>query len=188
LTVGIFEYTAPHVVEAGLAAIGNRTEAMLLVVQKGETIGDGTKADDIPDEETVRRFTESKGEKFNHAWASIRFKNGIQLVNPDGIFDSSYHIKVAVRDGKELWLSSGSWQSSNQPPFDPLSDGDTRPALINTYNREWHAIIEHEGLSALYEEHLRQDYEDALSAPMPEATLATGHVCVGASELFRSYP
>lgn len=172
LTVGIFEYTAPHVVEAGLDAIGNRTESMLLVVQKGETIGEGTKADDIPDEETVRRFIESKGEKFKHAWASIRFKNGIQLVNPDGIFDSSYHIKVAVRDGKELWLSSGSWQSSNQPPFDPLGDGDRRPALINTYNREWHAIIEHVGLSALYEEHLKRDYEDALAAPMPEAVLA----------------
>jgi hypothetical protein len=172
LTIGMFEYTAPHIVNAGLDAIKGASEQMLMVVQKGEDIGRGTKANDIPDEETVRRFAAKKGKKFKSTWASIRFKDGINPVNPDGIFDSSYHIKVAVRDGKEFWLSSGSWQSSNQPSHDPIADGDLRPAMINDYNREWHVIIEHDGLAALYEAHLRQDYEDALASPMPEAALA----------------
>lgn len=172
LTVGMFEYTAPHVVEAGLKAIRGASEEMLLVVQKGQTIGEGTKAQDIPDEETVRQFRAAKGDKFKSVWASIRFKDGLNPVNPNGIFDSSYHIKVAVRDGKAIWLSSGSWQSSNQPNHDPIADGDQVPALINTYNREWHAIIEQEGLAALFEAHLRQDFEDAVASPMPEAALA----------------
>ena len=35
-------------------------------------------------------------------------------------FASAYHIKVAVRDRKSFWLSSGNWQSSNQPDIDFL--------------------------------------------------------------------
>jgi len=39
----------------------------------------------------------------------------------NGWVASSYHIKVAVRDDEAAWLSSGNWQSSNQPPADPLA-------------------------------------------------------------------
>lgn len=171
LSIGMFEYTAPHVVEAGLRAVAGENREMLLVIQKGETIGEGEKAADIPDEETVRRFMEAKGPAFSHAWASLRFKNGIQFVNPSGIFDSSYHIKVAVRDGDEVWLSSGSWQSSNQPAHDPIQDGDTSPPLLRRFNREWHAVIAHKGIAQVFEAHLRQDRVDALAAPMPEAAI-----------------
>lgn len=128
-----------------------------------ETIGENTKRDDIPDEETVRRFQQAKSEKFESAWASLRFK-GFQLVNPDGVFDSSYHIKVRFATAR----SSGYHRAAGSLPINRLStllkDGDQWPAPINPYNRKWHAFIEHEGLSALYEAHLRQDYEDALAA------------------------
>jgi hypothetical protein len=175
LTVGIYEYTAPHIVEVGLG-IASQLEEMTLVIQKGETLDGPTKADDIPDEETVRQLEEVLGDKLKHAWASLRFRDGFVYVNPQGIFDSHYHIKVAVRDGVEMWLSSGSWQSSNQPPFDPLNEGDQSPPLLNAYNREWHVVVENKRLAVLYEEHLRQDRIDALSAPMPEEALLTPEI------------
>ena len=35
-------------------------------------------------------------------------------------FASAYHEKVAVRDSKAFWLSSGNWSSRSQPDIDPI--------------------------------------------------------------------
>jgi hypothetical protein len=56
-------------------------------------------------------------DRFEMAWATRLTK-----AHPDGLWASTYHIDVAVRDGSAMWLSSGNWQSSNQPdvhPFEP---------------------------------------------------------------------
>jgi hypothetical protein len=42
------------------------------------------------------------------------------------LFNTAYHTKVAVADGKRFWLSSGNWQHSNQPELSPL----TKPADV----------------------------------------------------------
>lgn len=167
LTIGMYEYTAPHIIKASLA-LADRLEAISLVVQKGSNIGDGTKAEDIKDEDSVRMLEEAFGDNLEHAWAVLRSAFG-RCVNPRGIFDSSYHIKVAVRDGIETWLSSGSWQSSNQPPFDPLNDEDRTPPLLKEYNREWHVIVRNQRLAGIFEEHLLQDRRDAAAAAKPDA-------------------
>ena len=44
----------------------------------------------------------------------------VSKTNPNGLLASAYHIKVAVRDGAAIWLSSGNWQSSNQPDVHPF--------------------------------------------------------------------
>lgn len=169
LTIGMYEYTAPHIIKTSLA-LADRLEAMSLVVQKGSNVGKGNKAEDIKDVESVRMLEEALGVRLEHAWAVLRSAFG-KCVNPRGIFDSSYHIKVAVRDGIETWLSSGSWQSSNQPPFDPLNDEDQAPPLLKEYNREWHVIIANQRLASIFEEHLLQDRRDAAAAADPEALI-----------------
>src|SRR5579863_10484805 len=69
------------------------------------------------------------------------------------IFPSAYHIKVMVRDGSMLWLSSGNLNNSNQP--DPASPPRTE-------DRDWHVIIEDGGLAKLFAACLSQDLESAL--------------------------
>jgi phosphatidylserine/phosphatidylglycerophosphate/cardiolipin synthase-like enzyme len=73
----------------------------------------------------------------------------------DWIFPSAYHIKVIVRDGTALWLSSGNLNNSNQPdPFLPAP---------KTEDRDWHVIIEDQQLARLFEAYLDQDYHSAVS-------------------------
>ena len=49
------------------------------------------------------------------AWAPVRSSPEVR----EWMFPSAYHIKVAVRDSTELWLSSGNWNNSNQPEDAP---------------------------------------------------------------------
>ena len=98
-------------------------------------------------------------DRFDHTWATFKTTK-----RPDGLWASSYHIKVAVRDGNAGWLSSGNWQSSNQPnvhlfgddadPDQPLPGG-----FPGEYNREYHAIFESETLASIYEQYIRRDFE-----------------------------
>jgi V8-like Glu-specific endopeptidase len=152
LVVGMYDFGAPHIFEAVKAA-GSKAafDELLLVMQKGENVGTGTKKDDLRDTEVVEGFAAALGEKFANAWV----KKG--PVN--GWIASSYHIKVAVRDRTALWLSSGNWQSSNQPDADPLADPTDR-SWLDRYNRDWHAIVEHAGLAKLYERFLRHDFDN----------------------------
>lgn len=156
LTVGMYEFTAPEIVRAVTAAVGAEGE-LRMVLQKGEHIGRGTKKDDQPDEQTVAELSEQMGSRFDNQWASI---------GAGRIFPWAYHIKVAVRDGQAVWLSSGSWQSSNQPPFDRRQPDQTSeaPNLISDYNREWHVILNDEGISGQFEKHILQDAQDARQA------------------------
>ena len=93
--------------------------------------------DDLTDEDTIDELKQALGQKFESAWVKIGSVNGWVA--------ASYHIKVAVRDEKAFWLSSGNWQSSNQPDADPLNEQPQKREYLTKYNREWHAVVEHEG-------------------------------------------
>jgi len=154
LVVGMYDFTARHIVDAVGAATKPAGRELSLVLQKGESIGTGAKADDITDEETVHRLTTALKRRFKTAWASV--------TGPNRLFDSSYHIKVAVRDGKAFWLSSGNWQSSNQPIVAPPVSGESSElALIRDHNREWHVVLDNKKLAEVFREHLLQDLQDA---------------------------
>ncbi len=77
------------------------------------------------------------------------------------MFPSAYHIKVIVRDGSSLWLSSGNLNNSNQP--DPAAPPQTE-------DRDWHILIEDSELSKLFAAYLDQDFTSASAhqaAPNP---------------------
>ena len=78
------------------------------------------------------------------------------------LYPNAYHIKVAVRDSKALWISSGNWQGSNQPDADAskLSVKEQRKLLAG-HNREWHVILEHPGIAKIFEKYIRWDMSEA---------------------------
>ena len=157
LVVGMFDFGAPHIADAvegaGLKPNFNK---LTLVIQPGESVGDGTKANDLTDAQVVEQLRNSLGGKFENAWVKIGRVNGWVA--------SSYHIKVAVRDGQAFWLSSGNWQSSNQPDADPVSEVPPQRKWLDDYNREWHAIVEHAGLARVFEKYLLHDFQNNLGA------------------------
>ncbi len=151
LVVGMYDFGAPHIVHV-LEGMGEQVgfKQLLLVMQRGASVGRGTKAEDLDDAAAVAALTGALGNRFAHTWVRIGSANGWVA--------SSYHIKVAVRDEKAIWLSSGNWQSSNQPQADPLADAPPDPQWLSDYNREWHAVIEHAGLARTLAAYLRHDY------------------------------
>ncbi len=156
LIVGMYDFGARHIV-AALQAIGQRARyaKLTLVMQKGASIGRGTKADDLDDAAVVvEALGETLAERFTHAWVRIGSVNGWVA--------SSYHIKGAVRVDQAAWLSSGNWQSSNQPPADPLAEQPPDRQWSACTDREWHIVIEHAGLARTLAAHPRNDCEHNL--------------------------
>jgi V8-like Glu-specific endopeptidase len=152
LTVGMYDFGSKHIVAGIEKATDHATfKNMTLTLQPRESVGEGTKADDLKDEEVVAQLKEHLGQKFKNAWVKIGSVNGW--------VSSSYHIKVAVKDSKAFWLSSGNWQSSNQPDIKKL-DNQEQPYLLKTYNREWHAVVEHAGIAKALEKYILNDYEN----------------------------
>lgn len=160
LTVGMYDFGARHIAKA-IEVAGKRRgfRNMTLTLQPGQSVGSGTKANDLTDKEAVDELHDALGSKFKNAWIKIGVVNGWVA--------SSYHIKVAVRDSSAFWLSSGNWQSSNQPDADPLKKPWKR-TWLSQYNREWHAIVDHAGLAAEFERYLKHDFSNNVGVG-PEA-------------------
>src|SRR5262249_22718956 len=105
------------------------------------------KANDFTEDAVRYTLAQFLSNRFTFEWAAVALAGK----TTGGIFPSAYHAKVAVRDGSAFWLSSGNWQSSNQPDIDPLGRDRNLPNVQQVFNREWHIIVEHSGLAALYE-------------------------------------
>jgi V8-like Glu-specific endopeptidase len=164
LVIGIYDFGAPHVVKAVEAIAGKpRFQKLTLVMQRGESVGHGTKADDLTDQEVVTKLAAAFGNRFENAW--------VKMGAVSGWVSSSYHIKVVVRDQKAFWLSSGNLQSSNLPGAAPLSEQPPRLKWLTEYNREWHAIVEHEGLARTYEACLLHDFANNAATPQESLVL-----------------
>jgi hypothetical protein len=158
LTIAMYDFTAPHILSRLRSAMSNAGGALRLILGPGESLPgpdeeDSTKADDLPERTIIRRLATTLRGRFQNFWASVG--------SPGGVFANSYHIKVAVRDGRAFWLSSGNWQSSNQPPLDPLGADANYPNLLKDYNREWHVVVEHQGLARMFERFIEWDIEHA---------------------------
>lgn len=148
LTATMYEWEAVHISDEIFNAIKPAGRQLTMVTQRG-----GTKA-------AVQQLKNKLGTKFKHTWASV---------GPDKIIPKSYHIKVASRDRKEFWLSSGNWKESNQPNIDPAGDNSTLAAPWKNHNREWHVIIENEKLAALFEDYIKWDFSEAQRIPLDES-------------------
>lgn len=167
LVVGMYDFGAEHIVEA-VEALRHRPsfENLILVMQSSESLGGGTKAHDLADAETVERLRAALGAKFRNAWVKMGPVNGWVAY--------SYHIKVAVRDRAAIWLSSGNWQSSNQPNANPRAESPPDATWLTDYNREWHCVVEHPDLAKTFEEHVLNDFENNKDLDPDEASLLPG--------------
>ncbi|HEV2292274.1 MAG TPA: phospholipase D-like domain-containing protein, partial [Tepidisphaeraceae bacterium] len=167
--VGIYQFTAPHVYKALRQTMLDDDDATLTMTlhPEAEKIPEsGTKADDIAGPEVLDRLSRALGERFRYAHTTT---------GASGEFASAYHIKVAVADRARLFLSSGNWQSSNQPPFDPLNEPeDLPPSFHRKYNREHHVVIENPSLARTFAAYLEHDFERASRAAPEFAAPAAG--------------
>src|SRR6185295_19964088 len=155
-----------HIFEAIEAAVtpADRTFELILHPVPERPAKGGVKANDLDEEKEVIPPLEKKMKtRFEQTWATLVSKK-----NPDGLFASAYHIKVAVRDGNAFWLSSGNWQSSNQPNF--AADAPSRGSLGNA-DRDWHVVVMDEGLAQLFQAYIDHDFQVASGVQADKAAL-----------------
>jgi phospholipase D-like protein len=158
LTVAMYQFTAPHIFDAVNAAVSPKGRQFELVLHPvPEKPGhSGVKAHDLDENSGVLDPLEQtlKG-RFAMAWATLASK-----AHPDGLWASAYHIKVAVRDGDAAWVSSGNWQSSNQPNVHPFQAGAELPAgFQRKYNRDYHAIFKNKSIASIFEQYIKRDHD-----------------------------
>lgn len=153
-TIAMYDFGAKHIRDS-IIAVGKKHsfKSLTLAIQKGESVGEGTKEDDLRDAEMIEEIKEALKNKFKSTFVRIGTKNGW--------VPYSYHIKVSVSDSKRFWLSSGNWQSSNQPNS-TITATMPHDILLQTYNREWNLIIENDSLAKLFEKYILHDYENNL--------------------------
>ncbi len=153
LTVGMYDFTSKHILDSvGSSLMGAKTMTITLDNPARNPTADQT------DTETLQALSTELGSSFVSARALVRSNSAV----PQWIYPNAYHIKVAVRDSKAMWLSSGNWNNSNQPDMDSIghpSVGDQEQAKKS--DRDWHVIIEHPGLAKTYEAFLKHDFDVA---------------------------
>lgn len=157
LIVAMYQFTAPHIFEtlrAAVAPAGRELELVLHPVPEPPAKS-GVKEHDLDEKsEVLTPLHNALAGRFQFSWATLRTNT-----RPDGLWASAYHIKVAVRDSACVWLSSGNWQSSNQPDIDPFADPDDVPAgFQRKYNRDYHAIIQNDRLAEIFEKYIHRDH------------------------------
>ena len=160
VTLGMYDFTAPHIYQAARSLLRDSGVVWRQTLGPHESLPgpddpDSTKADDKPEADVIRGLSRVAGDRFASTFAHV---------GTGRTFASAYHIKVAVRDGSAFWLSSGNWQSSNQPTIDFLDPAADRK-LIARFNREWHAVVESPELAATFELYLRHDFKTAEETP-----------------------
>jgi len=149
LTVGMYDFTSTHIAETVQSVLKKRRTSLKLVLDHPPGKANREQTDD----DTVDQLTSALGNRFSFAWALERSDPKVAT----WIFPSAYHIKVAVRDSAAFWLSSGNWNSTNQPDIDPLDDPAAAAPIVRNSDRDWHVIVNHEGLAKLYEKYLLND-------------------------------
>jgi hypothetical protein len=166
MSVGMYDFTAPHIYRAARTLLKTDGVTWRQTLGPKESLPaeddvDSTKADDLTEVQVVRGLRRVALDRFTTAFAHV---------GSGRTFASAYHIKLAVRDGKAFWLSSGSWQTSNQPSIDFLAD-DADRTLMPRFNREWHVVVQNRALSEKFEVFLQHDLATA-QQPIEEAALA----------------
>jgi PLD-like domain len=153
LTVGMYDFTSTHIADTVQTVMQKRGRNMNLVLDHPPQKGNREQSDD----DTVDELEKAMGDRFDFAWALERSDPKVMT----WIFPSAYHIKVAVRDSSSFWLSSGNWNTTNQPDIDPLEDPQAAASVVRNSDRDWHVIVDHPGLAKLYEKFLLNDLKVA---------------------------
>jgi hypothetical protein len=156
LILGMYDFTAPHIYRTARSLLRDtdvvwRQTLDPKVSLPAEDDVDSNKADDKTETSVITGLRRV---------AHNRFENAFAKLGNNKTFASAYHIKVAVRDQAAFWLSSGNWQSSNQPAIDFLDPAADRKQ-IPLFNREWHAVVENEALAQTFRKYLLHDLKTA---------------------------
>ena len=187
LVVGMYDFGAEHIV-AAVEELGRKRhfKKMTLTMREHGSLDCGVKKHDLDNAEAARQLEAALRNKFECAFVTLGTVNGWVA--------RAYHIKVAVRDESAFWLSSGNWQSSNQPDITPLDDRPPSIVPLRTYNREWHVIVEHEGLSKTLQAYLVNDFtnnplatSEAVLPPLPDLFVPVFEPGLEAAAAFRYF-
>ena len=153
LVIGMYDFTSGPILQDFLSDLsGTRTLQMVLDNPAPNPTRNQT------DWQTVQSLDAKLGGRAKIARALVR----TDTFASEWLFPSAYHIKVIVRDGDTLWLSSGNLNPSNQP------DLSSPPS---TEDRDWHVIIADKDLAQLFSAYLDYDFTEAMKfqAPNPGA-------------------
>jgi hypothetical protein len=153
LTVGMYDFTSTHIAETVQATLQQAGRTLNLVLDHPPSKSTREQTND----QTSDDLQSALGDRFKFAWALERSDPKVST----WIFPSAYHIKVAVRDNTSFWLSSGNWNSTNQPDIDPLTDPAGAASIVQKSDRDWHVIVDHQGLADVYEKYLLNDLDVA---------------------------
>lgn len=122
LTVAMYEFTAPYIV----AAISQSLVGKKLNLVLDDPSYDDEKRDQT-DDQTQQQLAAALGGSLNFSWAA----EGSDAHSSLALFPSAYHIKVAVRDSSDVWVSSGNLNRTNLPDIAPLTTpADAAPAAL----------------------------------------------------------
>jgi hypothetical protein len=150
MTATMYEFTAKHIL--------TKLTASLASPRKLGFIMDGGN----PENETSRAALKLPLKtRMKFVWAAVADSPQVTKA----FFPTAYHIKVAVRDGKVFWLSSGNWKDSNQPARDPITNPFPTQAKKDAFhrkqNRDWHVVVENEKLAKQFERFIQHDIDQA---------------------------
>jgi phosphatidylserine/phosphatidylglycerophosphate/cardiolipin synthase-like enzyme len=151
LIIGMYDFTSGHILQTFERVLdGNRSLEMVLDNPALNHTADQS------DPETVQALRESLNSRFKFEWALERGDRHVTA----WVFPSAYHIKVIVRDGEAVWLSSGNLNNSNEPDFD---------APPRTEDRDWHVAVENQPLAKTFAAYIQNDFAVASQHQQAEA-------------------
>jgi hypothetical protein len=174
LVVGIYDFTSAHILDALKNDLPG--ESRLTITFDHPPLNGGA---DQSDERTVEALEDTLGTRFDSAWALTNSSTKA----PVWIYPNAYHIKVAVKDQKAFWLSSGNWNNSNQPVID-LEDIPAARAIARRSDRDWHIICQGGSLPKVFRAFLLHDFAVANQAETaPHLAPALAEALVGPAPL-----
>jgi len=160
LTVGMYDFTSAHILDAVVADLAGKQQMSLVLDHPAKN-----PTADQTDEQTEAALQAALHKRLAFAWAAEAHDPKVNAA----YFPNAYHIKVAVRDGSTFWLSSGNWNNSNQPDIDPFKHRAGADAIAAKSDRDWHVIVSHAGLAKTFEAYLLHDLAMARTVQQTQA-------------------
>ena len=162
LVSSMYQFHAQHVADAVEDQLDQGASLQLVVAnQTHDPANNKIKPGDFDRSETFEKWDKNFGkEKFERVYVPL---------GASGLVANAYHIKVTVRDGENVWLSSGNWTRSSQPLI-PDADLNNPRKTGSAGNREWHVVLQNKTLADRFGNHIKADYERSLKlGGTPEA-------------------
>jgi hypothetical protein len=160
LTIGMYDFTSGDLLDDVVTTIKSGEKKFTMVL------------DHPPKNKTANQIDPVTRQTILNADPNAKINWALTDRDPEvtgWIYPSAYHIKVAVRDSTDFWLSSGNFNVSNQPNF---AANDPKRGSFTSADRDWHVIVEHKGLAQLYEAYIENDFTMATQFQVSAAQMA----------------